>query len=176
MNFFRRAIIHRRLRPLKVRCSVAFWFQLQRQLRLRANGERESGAFLLGNSAHDVATLAEAVYYDDLDPQALRTGIVRFDGQYYARLWEICRRTGLDVVADVHTHPASAHQSQSDRSHPMMARSEHIALIVPDFASDWLAINRVRAYEYMGNRNWIPLRGPRLTPFLNVEIEGVKNA
>jgi proteasome lid subunit RPN8/RPN11 len=129
MNFFRRATIHRRLRPLRIKCSIAFWFRLQRELCRRGNRERESGAFLLGNSAPEVATLAEAVYYDDLDPEALQTGIVRFDGQYYARLWEICRNTGLDVIADVHTHPASAEQSQSDRSHPMMARSEHVALI-----------------------------------------------
>ena len=52
-----------------------------------------------------------------------------------ATLWDICKRRGLTVVADVHVHPGGAGQSDSDRDHPMISRAGHIALILPDFAA-----------------------------------------
>ena len=80
------------------------------------------------------ARIVDFILYDDLDPHALDTGIVRFDGRYFGALWDICKRRGLSVVADVHVHPGGSGQSASDREHPMISRAGHIALILPDFA------------------------------------------
>ena len=97
------------------------------------------------------------VYYDDLDPHALDTGIITFDGAAYPKLWELCRQTGLKVVADVHTHPGGARQSGLDRDHPMIARAGHIGLIIPDFARGFPSrqeMSRMGVYEYLGGGEW----------------------
>jgi proteasome lid subunit RPN8/RPN11 len=94
------------------------------------------------------------VLYDDLDPNSLHTGIVRFDGRYYSDLWQICNKRQLVVVADVHTHPAGPAQSISDRANPMIASAGHIAIIIPNFAQPPVRRAALGVYRYMGNRKW----------------------
>ena len=96
-------------------------------------------------------------YYDDLDPHALDTGIITFDGGAYPALWELCRQTGLKVVADVHTHPGRARQSSLDRDHPMIARAGHVGLIIPNFAQGSPSrreMAEMGVYEYLGAGAW----------------------
>ena len=69
------------------------------------------GAFMLGHVERGKRTVQRFVYYDDLDPHCLDTGIVIFDGGAFGRLWTLCRETGFAVVADIHTHPRAARQS-----------------------------------------------------------------
>jgi proteasome lid subunit RPN8/RPN11 len=65
------------------------------------------------------------VYYDDVDPQSRLYRYIRVRGHTYGALWAICRAKGLDVIADVHTHPGLALQSPMDRSNPMIDQSGH---------------------------------------------------
>jgi hypothetical protein len=76
------------------------------------------------------------VFYDDVDPKALDTGIVTIRQTALPRLWEICRARGFGVVADVHVHPRGYGQSESDRANPVMPRAGHLALILPNFARE----------------------------------------
>ena len=85
--------------------------------KLRERGRhasRESGAFLLGYRSQGRVRIVDFILYDDLDPHALDTGIVHFDGRYFGALWDICKRRGM--IADVHVHPTGSNQSGSDRS------------------------------------------------------------
>jgi hypothetical protein len=50
------------------------------------NASRESGAFLLGHRKDGRARIVDFILYDDLDPHALDTGIVRFDGRHFGAL------------------------------------------------------------------------------------------
>lgn len=75
-----------------------------------------SGAFLLGHRRNGRVRIVDFVLYDDLDPNCLDTGIVRFDGRYFGELWALCKDRGFTVVADVHTHPGESGQSDSDRA------------------------------------------------------------
>ena len=99
-------------------------------------------------------------YFDDFDPHCLDSGIVVFDGAGFGPLWRLCRETGLAVVADVHTHPGIARQSDADRRHPMIATPGHIALIVPDFAARVPASVHLGLYEYAGGHQWRDHSGP----------------
>ena len=73
-------------------------------------------------------------YYDDLDPGCL-TGGITFTADGYTALAALCRRDGLQVVADIHTHPGrNVRQSPTDAAHPMTALPGHIALIAPHYA------------------------------------------
>jgi Prokaryotic homologs of the JAB domain len=113
--------------------------QLVGELARRGRGERETGAFLLARAGHPGdgsrrPRVVAVAYYDDLDPGCL-TGGITFTADGYTALATLCRRDGLQVVADIHTHPrGSVRQSPTDAAHPMTALPGHIALIAPSYA------------------------------------------
>jgi proteasome lid subunit RPN8/RPN11 len=137
-------------------------------LRARGRSVRESGAFLLGPPGDD-RRVSSIVFYDQIDPHAFDTGIIVIDGACIADLWAICRRTGLAVVADVHTHPGGAGQSESDRRHPMIAEPGHIAMIIPNFAAEPVQLNAIGLYRYRGKFSWDRLTSRFLRPALKIE-------
>jgi proteasome lid subunit RPN8/RPN11 len=142
------------------------------ELRRRGGGRRESGAFLLGTIRGERREIERVVYYDDLDSHALDTGAVVIQGTAYGNLWEICRRTGLAVVADVHTHPGLARQSSIDRANPMIASSGHVAIIVPDFAERTVGEDELGIYRYEGDHEWVDVSGPLARQFFYIGMFG----
>lgn len=144
-------------------CSWLLWHRLLAKLRQRGRyGKNESGAFLLGKRRAGRVRIVQFVLYDDLDPNCLKTGIVRFDGRYFGTLWDICKRRGVSVVADVHTHPEGPEQSDSDRANPMISIPGHIAIIVPHFAAPPVRRQRLGIYQYQGSKRWtvVPMENP----------------
>jgi proteasome lid subunit RPN8/RPN11 len=156
MKFSIAGIICRLCAPRhELSCSWWLWRRLLTGLRRRSrNATRESGAFLLGHRTNGRARIVDFVLYDDLDPHSLDTGIVRFDGRHFGALWDLCKRRNLTVVADVHTHPGSSQQSESDRAHPMVTRAGHLALIIPGFAKHPVRRTEVGMYRYLGGKRW----------------------
>src|SRR5206468_12572112 len=68
-------------KPPRLVCKRATWDAGVAELRLRTRrSTRESGAFLLGTESPGSKRIEKFVFYDDLDPNALSTGIVHFDG------------------------------------------------------------------------------------------------
>jgi hypothetical protein len=96
----------------------------------------------------------EFAFYDSIDPHALDSGIVRFNGDRFPILWGICRARGYGVVADVHVHPRGHGQSESDRANPVIPRAGHIAFILPDFAAGPNDSGSIGMYEYLGDGAW----------------------
>lgn len=155
MNFSIRTIIRGLVAPKHhLSCSTKLWQDGLLELGRRGQGQRESGAFLLGSWCGERRTITRFVYYDDLEPHCLDTGIVIFDGSGYGLLWQLCRATGLSVMADIHTHPGLARQSSTDRVHPMVATPGHVALIVPEFAKRIVYAKDLGVYEYIGEHRW----------------------
>ena len=132
----------------------AMWRTMLAELRRRGGGRTEAGAFLLGQMEGARRRVTAIVYYDQLDPGAYTSGVCVLQGDAFARLWQHCREHRLTVVADIHTHPAQAFQSGSDRTNPMVAREGHIAIIVPDFASEPVAQEELGIFEYRGEHKW----------------------
>lgn len=127
------------------------WRGIVTQLRTRGAGTRESGAFLLARRGG--RRVRAVAYYDDLDAACL-TGGISFAATGYSRLWKICRDRGLTVVADVHTHPGQwVDQSDIDAANPMIAQRGHIAVIVPDYASDE-SLDACGVHTYQGDGHW----------------------
>jgi hypothetical protein len=152
-------------------CSWFVWRRLLASLRQRGNGRtRESGAFLLGRRRDGSARIVDFVLYDDLDPKCLDTGIVRFDGRYFGKLWDLCKARDLTVVADVHVHPGNSRQSDSDRAHPMVARAGHVALILPHFAALPLWRSEIGIYRYLGAKRWDVVPADRRGTFLHIGL------
>jgi proteasome lid subunit RPN8/RPN11 len=156
MHFSIAPTIRRLLSPRhELSCSWFLWARLVHDLRVRGkNRARESGAFLLGSQDEGRARILGYVLYDNLDPHCLDTGIVQFDGRYFGVLWELCKQRKQTVVADVHVHPHGEHQSDSDRAHPMISCSGHLALILPRFASSPLRQRNIGIYRYLGSKHW----------------------
>jgi proteasome lid subunit RPN8/RPN11 len=142
--------------PPRLRCNRSIWADGVRQLERRTRGGRqESGAYLLGTELPDGGRrILEFVYYDDIDPRALETGEVTIRQTALPRLWELCRRRGYGVVADVHVHPGSCRQSGSDMASPVMPRAGHIAMILPDFARGAPEPGAIGIYEFLGGGRW----------------------
>jgi proteasome lid subunit RPN8/RPN11 len=142
------------MKPQPLKISPDLWKQLLSDLRQRGAGERESGAFMLAKLGSPQITAI--IYYDDMDPSALESGIITFHAAGFVKLWDHCQRNGLSVVADVHTHPTDwTGQSESDRTHPMIAVKGHIALILPDYAApNSRPLNGASVYEYKGGHAW----------------------
>lgn len=141
--------------PCRLKCDPAIWAAGVRELERRTlGGRRESGAFLLGRPEGQAKRILEFVFYDDVDPHALDTGIVHITSPALSRLWAICRQRGYGVVADVHVHPGSYLQSQSDQDNPVMLRAGHYALIIPHFARRETLPGGIGMYEFLGNSRW----------------------
>ena len=150
--------------PPEVLCNAGVWCAGVTELRRRAGGRRESGAFLLGSKGK-ARRIEEFVFYDDIDPNALRNGIIEIDGRRLGDLWVHCRKSGRTVVADVHVHPGGFWQSDSDRANPIMAEVGHIAIILPHFVKSATGPCGIGVYEYLGSRQWRDRSFDRPSPF-----------
>ena len=169
MNSSIRATIRALMAPNhQLSCRRSIWEAGLAELSLRGQGQRESGAFLLGSRNNKRATVKRFIYYDDLDPGCLDTGIVRFSSDGFPPLWNICRREGLMVVADVHTHKFEARQSPLDRANPMIATAGHVAIIVPWYARDPGEKREFGIYRYLGEHEWIPILNKAADQYLYV--------
>lgn len=173
MNFSLRKTIRALLAPEhRLSCSSKLWRAGLAELRRRGGERQESGAFLLGNRNGDRREISRFVFYDDLDPGSLDTGIVVFDGAGYGPLWRMCRETGLQVVADIHTHPGAARQSPADRDNPMVAERGHLALIAPEFARRRVGPSELGIYEYEGDHRWRDRTGKEAGKFFYIGMWG----
>ncbi len=140
--------------PPRLVCTRNVWLKGVDELRRRADGRRESGAFLLGRPRGRTSRIERFLFYDDIDPECFRNGIVEFNGRYFGKVWEQCRAEGQIVVADVHVHPGACGQSPIDRHNPMIAEAGHLAVIVPNYATGKIMPGDVGIYEYLGSRQW----------------------
>jgi proteasome lid subunit RPN8/RPN11 len=173
MTYSIRAIILERVAPdHRLSCSSRLWRTLLHELARRGGGHRESGAFLLGRHHQGWRMIRGFICYDDLDPHCLDSGIVVFDGAGYGPLWQHCRKTRLEVVADVHTHGGLGQQSAADRDHPMIALPGHVALIVPGFAQRPVGVDELGVYEYQGDHHWKEYDGRSACRFFYIGLWG----
>lgn len=138
----------------KLVCSSRLWNRGVDELRRRAGGKRESGAFLLGTTKGDTRRIRQFLFYDDVDPTCFINGIVEFDGSKFGIVWKKCRDLNITVVADVHVHPCGFGQSRSDRENPMIPNVGHLAVILPDYAAHARIPGGIGIYEYLGARRW----------------------
>jgi hypothetical protein len=135
------------------------------ELARRGKGKRETGAFLLARAGHPQGgsrrpRIVAVAYYDDLDPGCL-TGGITFTADGYTALAALCRRDGLRVVADIHTHPGrNVRQSPTDAAYPMRAMTGHIALIAPRYASGVTSPADLGVHVLQAAGQWQSAYGP----------------
>ncbi|MFY0689054.1 MAG: hypothetical protein JXQ90_17925 [Cyclobacteriaceae bacterium] len=138
-----------------ISASIWFWLSLMGELKQRGNLKRESGAFLLGKKGSN--RIVKALYYNDLDPECLNSGIVEFSYLGQMNLSDYCIENNMKVLADVHTHPGGwTGQSVADKTNPMISRKGHQAIIIPNYAKKKFQLFQgVGFYEYLGDFRWL---------------------
>lgn len=142
-------------KPSQIQIPLLLWRALVGDLSARGRGTRESGAFLMGKKGDASRKVERYLCYDDLDRRAL-TGIVEFHRGGFSKLWDICKASNLQVLADVHTHPsADVRQSSIDKANPMLPVRGHVALILPKFgkSSKWSSAP-AGIYRFAGAGQW----------------------
>jgi hypothetical protein len=154
----------------RISCPRRLWNAILRELDRRGERRHEAGVFLLGVEKVRRLEVRDVAFYDDLDPDAYKTGVCVLHGDAFAKLWAVCRERGLTVVADVHTHGAAAVQSHSDRTHPMVARAGHIAIIVPNMARRPIQHAALGIYEYCGQHEWTNRSGKNAKTYFYVGL------
>jgi proteasome lid subunit RPN8/RPN11 len=136
----------------KILIPISLWFKLMKGLKKRGRGIKESGGFLLGKPGNEVAS--KIVFYDQFDETVSDSGIIQFKGA--KTFYEYLAKEGLEVLADIHTHPThNTSQSDSDKKHPMIRIKGHIAIIGPNYAKGIVILPiHCSVYEYLGGYNW----------------------
>jgi hypothetical protein len=118
---------------------------------------RGRGALLLARAearGRDARRVADILYFDDLDPEALN-GAISIRGEAFGTLFEHCEERGLRVIADIHTHPGcGVAQSPIDAANPMVDRRGHVGIIAPHFAQRDTHPRHVGFHVYEGDRTW----------------------
>jgi proteasome lid subunit RPN8/RPN11 len=137
-----------------VRMKRTQWTELIAGLDERAEGVRESGAFLLSDVTGGSRVVRRVVYYDDLGPCSHNGGLwVRPPA--YAKLWRLCSAEERKVIADLHTHPGDFTQlSPTDQMHPMVGTVGHIAIVVPRLARGPIEPRECGVHVYLGGHRW----------------------
>lgn len=121
-------------RPL-LEIPRAIYGTLVTDLAKSGSGIKEAGAFLLGHIVDQDRRVFSYLMYEVIATESSRKhAYVAFTAGEMARAWEHCYATGLQVVADIHTHPLGPGQSVTDRAHPIISVPGHVALIAPFFA------------------------------------------
>ena len=92
--------------------------------------------------------------YDVVDPNCLRGHIV-FDGSKMDFVWRECRKLGLKVIADIHTHPGGYGQSYIDQENPMIPERGHLAIIIPHYSGRLYMPGEIGIYEFIGGGLWL---------------------
>jgi hypothetical protein len=158
--------VFRRAEPL-LTISRRKWKELTAGLARDGQGRRESGAFLV-SSKRRRPIVTDFVLYSYLDPDCL-TGGIDFHGIGYHALGEYCRARDVRVIADVHTHPGQMSvQSTIDRSHPMVSRAGHVALIVPNFGQGRIDARQVGVHRLKTSTEWESWHGAAASKRLRI--------
>jgi len=146
-------------RPL-LKLPRALYGNLVADLARSGAGVVESGAFLLGTLDSDERHVTGYLPYEAVASQSRRRpAYVAFTAEEMARAWDYCYRSKVQVVADVHTHPAGPMQSLSDRAHPIVSLAGHVALIVPHFALHNPQPADLGVHQFLGGGRWRSLFG-----------------
>lgn len=136
------------------------YVNLIRDLARSGAGVAEAGAFLLGVTSNGRRRVNSYLLYEHVAPESRRQhDYVAFTAEETARAWDYCYRNGVQVVADVHTHPAGPQQSRSDREHPIVSLAGHVALIVPHFSLRNPQPADLGVHIFLGQGRWRSLFG-----------------
>ena len=97
---------------------------------------------------------------------ALRYGdgvCVRVEGDELFKLSVHLFEAGLQLVAQLHSHPGNAYHSETDDTFPIATTVGAFSLVVPHFARAPFALDRCAIYRLLPDDGWVELQGDQLS-------------
>lgn len=131
------------------------WNETWDGLRERSRGPKETGCVWGGERRDNLLRTTEVVFFDFL-PGTRRGALSHvLSKEGAAALFELLSERGLEIIADIHTHPPKMPQlSWIDEEHPIEYRVGLLALVVPGYAEARPSLGGIGAHEYLGELRW----------------------
>jgi len=78
-------------------------------------------------------------------------------------------RHGLAMIAQIHSHPGRAYHSSTDDQYAVATTVGCLSLVVPDFARDAFAVERVASYRLDARGSWKALSATQARQLILIE-------
>jgi proteasome lid subunit RPN8/RPN11 len=65
--------------------------------------------------------------------------------------------SGMQLIAQIHSHPGEAYHSDTDDAYPIVTVAGGISIVVPNFATGGLKLSEWAIYRFIPDRGWTPL-------------------
>jgi hypothetical protein len=88
---------------------------------------------------------------------------VRVEGDELFKLSVHLFESGLQLVAQLHSHPGDAYHSETDDTFPIATTVGAFSLVVPHFASSPFALERCAIFRLLPSEGWVELRGDQVS-------------
>lgn len=147
--------------------------ELQAFFRKAGEAGCEAVGFWAGVVEGDVFRVREAVIPRQ---QAIRSPegdvAVMIPGDELFRLNVWLYRSGLELGAQIHSHPGAAYHSDTDDTLAVVARAGGLSLVVPDFARRPFTLAEAAVHRLGEDGRWIRLEPAAVTALVHLSDEG----
>lgn len=152
-----------------VRVPLRLWLDTWGGLEARGAGRREAACVWAGPT-ESAGRVNEVVFLDDLGEVCSGALHHRTPTATTRALFELLRSRGLEILADVHTHPSDwVELSQVDQEHPIEYRVGLLALVIPGFAVGEPSLDACGLHEYLGDLRWRQLKQAEYATAIKIE-------
>lgn len=141
------------MKPIVV--SKKLWLETWQGLLKRGEGTREAACIWGGKRATTVDTASSVTFLDDLPGVRAGARYHQMTRATIGALFEILRRNGDMIVADIHTHPGPwTGLSRTDAASPIEFRPGLPAMVIPHYANATPSLSELGLHEYVGDGRW----------------------
>ena len=138
-----------------VRIKSDLWKLTWEGLSKRSDGRIESLCIWAGQRSPDVSVVTEVIFLDGIEGVEGFALFHRITREATAQIFAILKDKGLQIVADVHTHPGDwVGLSDTDREHPLEYRVGFISIVLPYFGRTDPMQEDIGMHRYEGNHQW----------------------
>jgi len=93
---------------------------------------------------------------------------VAIDGDELFRLNVWLHKVGLQLIAQIHSHPGSAYHSSTDDDMSVVTRVGALSIVVPDFAAGAFELSAISVHRLSKVGNWKKLSKKEKTQLLQI--------
>lgn len=131
------------------------WESTMKGLLQRSKGVRESACIWAGVRYETEWRVNDIIFLDDLKGTQKGRLFHSTPREASKKAFEILRGKGLQIIADVHTHPEKwVGLSPVDMQHPIEYRTGLLAIVIPHYARYPVTLNNLGVHEYLGSTKW----------------------
>ena len=96
---------------------------------------------------------------------------VRVDADELFRINVHLFRSGLELIAQLHSHPTEAYHSDTDDAFPIATTAGALSLVIPDFAARPFDLTRCAVYRLDPSQGWVALHPREVARLVQVVTE-----